>query len=68
MNLDKKRAITLNYAEFSYLKPFNSNKQRLISSADENIILDDLGLYVKNVLNIDYGKLNDLTKDELPII
>ena len=66
MNLDKKRTITLNYAEFSYLKPFNSNKQRLISSSDENIILDDLGLYVKNVLNMDYGKLDDLTKDELP--
>ena len=65
-NPDKKRAVTLNYGEFSYLKPFSSNKQRLISCSDENIILDDLGLYTKNVLGIDYGKLDDLTKDELP--
>lgn len=65
-NPDKKRAVTLNYGEFPYLKPFSSNKQRLISCSDENIILDDLGLYAKNVLGIDYGKLDDLTKDELP--
>lgn len=64
----KKKAVALDYSKFSYLKPFNSSKERLISESDINNLLDDIGLFVKNDLKYEYGILNKKENDELPKI
>lgn len=58
VNPNRKRSITLRCEEFPYLKPFNDNKERLINASDENIILDEIGLLVKNENNLSYGKIS----------
>lgn len=55
---NRKRMITLHCEEFAYLKPFHDNKERLINASDENIILDEIGLLVKNEKNLSYGKIS----------
>lgn len=61
----KKKAVSLDYSQFSYLKPFNNRKERLVSSSDINILLDEIGLYVRNDLNYEYGILDRQKNDEL---
>ena len=55
---NRKRTVTLRCEEFAYLKPFHNNKERLINASDENLILDDIGLLVKNEKNLPYGKIS----------
>lgn len=55
---NRKRTVTLRCEEFAYLKPFHDNKERLINASDENLILDDIGLLVKNEKNLPYGKIS----------
>lgn len=57
-NPNRKRTVTLRCEEFAYLKPFHDNKERLINASDENIILDEIGLLVKNEKNLSYGKIS----------
>lgn len=57
-NPNRKRSVTLRCEEFAYLKPFRDNKERLINAADVNIILDEIGLLVKNKKNLSYGKIS----------
>lgn len=64
----KKKAVALDYSKYSYLKPFNSSKERLISASDINNLLDDIGLFVKNDLKYEYGILDEKKNDELPKI
>lgn len=55
---NRKRVVTLHCEEFAYLKPFHDNKERLINASDENIILDEIGLLVKNEKKLSYGKIS----------
>lgn len=52
-------------SKYDYLNSFQFDYPRLISSTDENMILDDIGLYVKNELHIKYGELNDSEKEKI---
>ena len=64
-NPNKKKTLTLDYTKYSYLKPFISAKQRIISTSDVNIILDEIGLYARDVLKYEYGTLNDEQNETL---
>lgn len=65
LNPYKKKAVALDYSQFSYLKPFSNRKERVVSSSDINILLDEIGLYVKNDLKYKYGTLDRQKNDEL---
>lgn len=55
---NRKRSVTLRCEEFAYLKPFHDSKERLINASDENLILDEIGILVRNEKNLSYGKLS----------
>ena len=58
-NTYKKKIITMNSLEDAYMLPFDDQPLVKVDSSDINLILDDIGLFLKNELNIDYGKIDD---------
>ncbi len=58
-NKYKKKIIVLNSEENTNMYPFNDECTLHVSNAISNLILDDVGLYLKNVKKIGYGKIDD---------
>ena len=58
-NKYKKKLIVMNSNEDAYMLPFEDECILHVSNAISNLILDDVGLYLKNVKKIAYGKIND---------
>ena len=58
-NSYKKKIITMNSSVDAYMLPFEDAPLIKINSSDINLILDDVGLFLKNQLKIDYGKIDD---------
>ena len=55
----KKKLIVMNSDEYAYMPPFEDECILHVSNAISNLILDDVGLYLKNVKKIPYGKINN---------
>ena len=58
-NCYKKKIITMSSAEDAYMLPFDDSPLIRVNSSDINLILDDAGLFLKNGLKINYGKIED---------
>lgn len=58
-NKYKKKLIIMNSNEDAYMLPFEDECILHVSNAISNLILDDVGLYLKNDKNIAYGKIDD---------
>lgn len=55
----KRKIIIMNPNEDAYMLPFEDECILHVSNAISNLILDDVGLYLKDVKKIDYGKIDD---------
>lgn len=55
----KRKTISIDSFNCAYMIPTKSEKQYLISKAQENLILDDIGLYLKRTKKYDYGIIED---------
>jgi len=55
----KKKIITMNSWEDYYRLPFKEPRIINENSSDTNLILDDVGLFAKNKLKLNYGKIDD---------
>lgn len=58
-NCYKKKIITMNSAEEAYMLPFDDYPLIKANSSDINLILDEVGLFLKNKLKFNYGKIED---------
>lgn len=58
-NCYKKKIVTMNSVEDAYMLPFDDSPLIRLNSSDINLILDDVGLFLKNKLKINYGKIED---------
>lgn len=55
----KKKIINIDIIDEAYMVPPNKNTCNQVSAANENIILDKVGLYLKNEKNFEYGIIDD---------
>ncbi len=55
----RKKTISIDSIYGAYMIPSNNKEQHQVSKAYENIILDDIGLYLKNIKNYNYGVIDD---------
>ena len=58
-NKYKKKLIIMNSNDDAYMLPFEDECILRVSNAISNLIIDDVGLYLKNDKNIAYGKIED---------
>ena len=59
INPYKKKTISIDTLDDAYMVPMKSHNEIRISRSDENLILDDIGLYLFKELKINYGKIKD---------
>lgn len=55
----RKKTISIDSINGAHMIPSNSNEHNQVSRALENMILDDIGGYLKNEKKCDYGVIND---------
>ena len=55
----KRKTISIDSISNAYMIPSNNKEQIQVSKAQENIILDEIGLYLKKERKYDYGIIND---------
>jgi len=58
-NKYKKKIVIMNSNKDAYMLPFEEECILHVGDAISNLILDDVGLYVKNIKKIGYGKIED---------
>lgn len=58
-NKYKKKLIIMNSNDDAYMFPFEEECILHVSNAISNLIIDDVGLYLKDTKNIAYGKIED---------
>lgn len=54
-----KKTISIDSVEEAYMVPLQNKDEIKISHSDENLILDEIGTYLLNDLDIKYGKIED---------
>ena len=59
MDRNKRRLVSTSLVDESYMLPFETPETIKVNQSDINMILDDIGLYVKNDLHVTYGKIED---------
>lgn len=55
----KKKTLSLNVNDYPYLLPLEKTANISISRSDENIILDDIGLFISKKMKINVGEIED---------
>lgn len=55
----RKKTISIDSINGAHMIPSNTKDQTQVSKAHENMILDDIGLYLKNVKKYNYGTIDD---------